>query len=157
VREQGLPSGGGADPDAGGDDRDGRPAGSADSAARTAAAGLPPAAGATGAGAGSVAASAAMRAACGAGFLVRAMMMTPFLFSGAIPVSVLTAPIFSGRQLLWSSREVKQLRDNSRYYFRPVLRTRHDAISPFPRQPRLSALKSPNFPSISALFITHRT
>ena len=63
------------------------PAGSADSAARTAAAGLSPAAGATGAGAGSVAVSAALRAACGAGgVLVRAMMVTPFLFSGAIPV-----------------------------------------------------------------------
>ena len=44
------------------------PAGSADSAARTAAAGLSPAAGATGAGAGVVAVSAALRAACGAGF-----------------------------------------------------------------------------------------
>jgi hypothetical protein len=36
------------------------------------------------------------------------MMVTPFLFSGAIPVSVLTAPVFSGRQLLWSGREVKR-------------------------------------------------
>jgi hypothetical protein len=64
------------------------PAGSADSAARTAAAGLSTAAGATGAGSGVVAASAALRAACGAGagVLVRAMMVTPFLFSGAIPV-----------------------------------------------------------------------
>jgi NAD/NADP transhydrogenase alpha subunit len=62
------------------------PAGSADSAARTAPAGLWPAAGATGAGAGVVAVSAALRAACGTGFFVRAMMVTPFLFSGAIPV-----------------------------------------------------------------------
>jgi hypothetical protein len=95
------------------------PAGSADSAARTAAAGLSPAAGATGAGAGVVAVSAALRAACGAGagVGVRAMMVTPFLFSGAIPVSVLTAPVFSGRQLLWSRREVKRLRDNSRCRF----------------------------------------
>jgi hypothetical protein len=64
------------------------PAGSADSAARTAAAGPSPAAGATGAGAGVVAASAALRAACGAGFFVRAMMATPFLFSSAIPVLI---------------------------------------------------------------------
>jgi hypothetical protein len=45
------------------------------------------------------------------------MMMTPFPFSGAIPVFVLTAPVFSGRQLLWSAREVKRLRDNSRCRF----------------------------------------
>ena len=96
------------------------PAGSADSAARTAAAGLSPAAGATGAGAGSVAASAALRAACGAGVLVRAMVVTPFLFSGAIPVFDLPAPVFSGRQLLWSGREVKRLRENSRYRFPPM-------------------------------------
>ena len=57
-------------------------------AAMTAAAGLSPAAGATGAGAGVVAASAALRAACGAGVLVRAMIVTPFLFSGAIPVLI---------------------------------------------------------------------
>jgi hypothetical protein len=78
--EQGLPGGGDAEPGAGGDDRDGAPAGSADSAARTAAAGLSAAAGATGAGAGSVAVSAALRATCGAGavVLVRAMMVTPF-------------------------------------------------------------------------------
>jgi hypothetical protein len=97
------------------------PAGSADSAARTATAGLSPAAGATGAGAGVVAVLAALRAACGAGAVagVRAMMVTPFLFSGAIPVSVLTAPVFSGRQLLWSGYEVKRLRDNSRYRFPP--------------------------------------
>jgi hypothetical protein len=49
--------------------------------------------------------------------LVRAMMVTPFLFSGAIPVFDLTAPVFSGRQLLWSGREVKRLRDNSRCRF----------------------------------------
>jgi hypothetical protein len=30
------------------------------------------------------------------------MMVTPLLSSGAIPVFVLTAPVFSGRQLLWS-------------------------------------------------------
>jgi len=49
---------------------------------------------AAGAGSGVVAVSAALRAACGAGAVagVRAMMVTPFLFSGAIPVSVLTAP-----------------------------------------------------------------
>jgi hypothetical protein len=64
------------------------PPGSADSAARTAAAGLSPAAGATGAGAGVVAASAALRAASGAGAGVRATMVTPFLFSGAIPVLI---------------------------------------------------------------------
>jgi hypothetical protein len=64
------------------------PPGSADSAARTAAAGLSPAAGATGAGAGTGAASAALWAACGAGVLVRAMMVTPFLFYGAIPVFI---------------------------------------------------------------------
>jgi hypothetical protein len=45
------------------------------------------------------------------------MMVTPFLFSGAIPVFDLTAPVFSGRQMLWSSREVKRLRDNSRCRF----------------------------------------
>jgi hypothetical protein len=44
--------------------------------------------------------------------LVRAMMATPFLFSGAIPFFDLTAPVFSGRQLPWSRREVKQLSDN---------------------------------------------
>jgi hypothetical protein len=95
------------------------PPGSVDRAARTAAAGLSAAAGATGAGSGVVAASAALRAACGAGagVLVRAMMVTPFLFPGAIPVSVLTAPVFSGRQLLWSGREVKRLRENSRCRF----------------------------------------
>jgi hypothetical protein len=64
------------------------PAGSADRAARTAAAGLSPAAGATGTGAGTVAVSAALRAAWGAGFLVRAMAVTPFLFPGAIPVFI---------------------------------------------------------------------
>jgi hypothetical protein len=45
------------------------------------------------------------------------MTVTPFLFSGAIPVFDLPAPVFSGRQLLWSRREVKQLRDNSRCGF----------------------------------------
>jgi hypothetical protein len=62
------------------------PAGSADSAARPAAAGLSAAAGATGAGSGVVVASGALRAArrAGTGVLVRAMMVTPFLFSGAI-------------------------------------------------------------------------
>jgi hypothetical protein len=48
---------------------------------------------------------------------MRAMMATPFLFSGAIPVSVLPAPVFSGRQFPWSRREVKRLRDNSRRRF----------------------------------------
>jgi hypothetical protein len=86
MREQGLAGGGHADLGVPADHRDGRPAGSADRAARTAAAGLSPAAGATGAGAGSVAVSAALRAACGAGVVVmRAMVMTPFLSSGAIP------------------------------------------------------------------------
>jgi hypothetical protein len=47
------------------------------------------------------------------------MMVTPFLFSGAIPVFILPAPVFSGRQLLWSRREVKRLRDNSRCRFPP--------------------------------------
>jgi hypothetical protein len=65
--------------------------------------------------------SAALRAACGAGagVLVRAMMVTPFLFSGAIPVFGLPAPVFSGRQLLWSGHEVKRLRNNSRCRFPP--------------------------------------
>jgi hypothetical protein len=45
------------------------------------------------------------------------MMVTPFLFSGAIPVFGLTAPVFSGRQLLWPRREVKRLSDNSRCRF----------------------------------------
>jgi hypothetical protein len=45
------------------------------------------------------------------------MMVTPFLFSGAIPVFDLPAPVFSGRQLLWSGREVKRLCDNSRRHF----------------------------------------
>jgi hypothetical protein len=45
------------------------------------------------------------------------MMVTPFLFSGAIPVFDLPAPVFSGRQLLWPRREVKRLRDNSRCRF----------------------------------------
>jgi hypothetical protein len=49
------------------------------------------------------------------------MMVTPFLFSGAIPVFNLTAPVFSGRQLLWSGREVKRLRDNSKCRFPPLL------------------------------------
>ena len=95
------------------------PAGSADSAARTAAAGLSSAAGATGAGAGVVAVSAALRAACGAaaGFLVRAMMVTPFPILRRYSRFYLTAPVFSGRQLLWSGREVKRLRDNSRCRF----------------------------------------
>jgi hypothetical protein len=31
----------------------------------------------------------------------------------------LPAPVFSGRQLLWSGREVKRLRDNSGYRFHP--------------------------------------
>jgi hypothetical protein len=48
------------------------------------------------------------------------MMVTPFLFSGAIPVFDLTAPVFSGRQLLWPGHEVKRLRDNSRHRFRPA-------------------------------------
>lgn len=56
--------------------------------------------------------------------LVRAMMVTPFLFSGAIPVFDLIAPVFSGRQLLWSGREVKRLRDNSRCRFHVGRRTR---------------------------------
>jgi hypothetical protein len=47
------------------------------------------------------------------------MMVTPFLFSGAIPVSDLPAPVFSGRQFLWPSHEVKRLRDNSRCRFSP--------------------------------------
>jgi hypothetical protein len=70
------------------------PAGSADSAARTAAAGLSPAAGKRARGAGSVAASAALRAACGAGAGVRDTMVTPFLFSGAIPFSFACAGVF---------------------------------------------------------------
>jgi hypothetical protein len=81
------------------------PPGSADSAARTAAAGLWAAAGAkTGAGAGSVAALAALRAACGAGagFLVRAMVVTPFLIARRDSRFYLPAPVFSGRQLLWA-------------------------------------------------------
>jgi len=45
------------------------------------------------------------------------MMVTPFLFSGAITVFDLPAPVFSGRQLLWSSREVKRLRGNSKCRF----------------------------------------
>jgi hypothetical protein len=49
------------------------------------------------------------------------MMVTPFLFSGAIPVFGLPAPLFSGRQFLWSGREVKRLRDNSRCRFPPGL------------------------------------
>jgi hypothetical protein len=47
------------------------------------------------------------------------MMVTPFLFSDAIPVFDLPEPVFSGRQLPWSSREVKRLRDNSRCRFPP--------------------------------------
>jgi hypothetical protein len=108
VREQGLPGGGRADAGAGGDDRDGGPGGLGRQGGQDGRCG-----------AGSVAVSAALRAACGAGAGVRAMMATPFLFSGAIPVSVLTAPVFSGRQLLWSGREVKRLRDNSRCRFPP--------------------------------------
>jgi len=50
---------------------------------------------------------------------MRAMMVTPFLFSGEIPVFDLTAPVFFGRQLLWPDREVKRLRDNSRRRFPP--------------------------------------
>jgi hypothetical protein len=42
-------------------------------------------------------ASAALRAACGAGVLVRAMMVTPFPFSSAISFFDLPAPVFSGR------------------------------------------------------------
>jgi len=95
------------------------PPGSADRAARTAAAGLSPAAGATGAGAGVVAASAALRAACGAGFLVRAMMVTPFPILRRYSGFHLPAPVFSGRQLLWSGHEVKRLRHNSRCRFPP--------------------------------------
>ena len=96
------------------------PAGSADSAARTAAAGLSPAAGATGAGAGVVAVSAALRAACGAGAVLGACHDGDSVsilrrYSGF----VLPAPVFSGRQLLWSGREVKRLRDNSRCRFPP--------------------------------------
>jgi len=72
------------------------PAGSADSAARTAASGLSPAARATGAGSGVVAASGALRATygAGAGVLVRAMMMTPFLFSGAILFLIFLRDVF---------------------------------------------------------------
>jgi len=100
------------------------PAGSADSAARTAAAGPSPAAGATGAGAGVVAASAALRAACGGGVL-RAC-------NDGDSVSVLrrnsrfdlTAPVFTGRQLLWSGHEVKRLRNNSICRFRPARQVR---------------------------------
>ena len=95
------------------------PAGSADSAARTAAAGLSPAAGVTGAGTGSVAVSAALRAASGAGVLVRAMVVTPFPIPRRNSRFHLPAPVFSGRQLLWSGREVKRLRDNSRCRFPP--------------------------------------
>jgi hypothetical protein len=79
------------------------PAGSADSAARAAAPGLWSAAGSTGRGVRVVAVSAALRAACwaAAGIVVRAMMVTPFLFSGAILFLILSVPMFSGRQLLW--------------------------------------------------------
>ena len=59
------------------------PAGWADRAARTAAAGLPPAAGATGRGAGPAAVSAALWAAWGAVFLLRAIAVTPFFYSPA--------------------------------------------------------------------------
>jgi hypothetical protein len=70
-----------------------------------------------GRGGGVVAASAALRAACGAGVLVRAMMVTPFPILRRYSRFDLTAPEFSGRQLLWSRREVKRLRNNSRCRF----------------------------------------
>ena len=120
------------------------PAGSARSAARTAAAGLWSAAGATGAGSRVVAASAALWAACGAaaGILVRAMMVTPFLFSGAILFLILPAPVLSGRQLLWSRREVKRIRDNSRCRFPPQPCGHATTLSRiFRGSQRLSALK----------------
>jgi hypothetical protein len=126
VGDQGLPGGGGADPGAGGDLRDGRPGGFGRQRGQDGRCRAFDRRGGTGAGAGVVAVSAALRAACGAGaeVLVRPMMVTPFLFSGAIPVFVLTAPMFSGRQLLWLWREVKRLRNNSRRRFRPARRAR---------------------------------
>jgi hypothetical protein len=47
------------------------------------------------------------------------MMVTPFPILRRNSVFDLTAPVFSGRQLLWSRREVKRLRDNSRCRFPP--------------------------------------
>ena len=75
--------------------------------------------GSSGAGAGFVAASGALRAACGAGFLVRAMVVTPFPVLRRNSRFQLSAPVFSGRQLLWSGREVKRLRGNSSCCFLP--------------------------------------
>jgi hypothetical protein len=63
--------------------------------------------------------SAALRAACGAGFLVRAMVVTPFPVLRRNSRFHLPAPVFSGRRLLWSGRAVKRLRSNSSCYFPP--------------------------------------
>ena len=118
VREQGLPGGGGADADAGGDDRDGRPGGFGRQGGQGGRCrGCRPPLGQRGAGAGVVAVLAARRAAGGGGGGVRAMMVTPFLFSGAFSVFSWSARVFSGRLLLCSRRLVKRLRDRSRCRF----------------------------------------
>jgi hypothetical protein len=83
-----LPGGGGADPGAGGDDSDGRPGGLGQQRGQDDRCGAVARRRGNGAWAGVVAASAGLRAACGAGFFVRAMMVTPFLFSIAIPVFI---------------------------------------------------------------------
>jgi len=53
------------------------------------------------------------------GVLVRAMMVTPFPVLRRYSCFHLPAPVFSSRQLLWSKREVKRLRYNSRCRFPP--------------------------------------
>jgi hypothetical protein len=79
VGEQGLPGSGGADPGAAGDDRDRRPGGFGRQGGQDGRCGAVASRRSNGgAGVGVVAVSAALRAACGAGDLVRAMMVTPF-------------------------------------------------------------------------------
>jgi hypothetical protein len=112
VRDQGLAGGGHADAEVTGDHRNGRAAGfgrqgGQDGRCRA----VVGRRGKTGAGTASVAVSAALRAASGG--LVRAMVVTPFPILRSDSRFHLPALVFSGRQMLWSARGVKRLRDNS--------------------------------------------
>jgi hypothetical protein len=124
VRGQRLPGGCHAGP---GDHATAAPPGPADSAARTATAGMPPATGATGSGAQSEASSAALRPLRGRNSWCW-HRQDPLLSSGAI-----------------TQRECSA-----------IFRERDDAISPFPRKSTPVLLESNVFPASSPYLATHR-
>src|ERR1022692_701558 len=59
-------------------------------------------------------------------------LVTPFPILRRNSRFHLPAPVFSGRQLLWSGREVKRLRNNSRCRFHPGLAGHGNTSTPCP-------------------------